>query len=111
MTRNSAITLPQHADDIGTLSKGKFADVLVVNGNPDEDVTLLQDSGNIGSIMKAGAFVAAWRPEEAVRTRHPFERTHTYAPAPYRKADQATKDDNYTTLISRDGEAFVHPPG
>lgn len=40
--------------DIGTLESGKCADVLLVNGNPAEDITVLQPRENIKVVMKEG---------------------------------------------------------
>jgi imidazolonepropionase-like amidohydrolase len=40
--------------DIGTLESGKCADVLLVNGNPVEDITVLQPRENIKVVMKEG---------------------------------------------------------
>lgn len=40
----------------GLLTPGYLADVLVVHGEPAQDVTLLQDTGNLLAIMQNGAF-------------------------------------------------------
>jgi imidazolonepropionase-like amidohydrolase len=45
------------ADQIGTLESGKLADVIVVNGNPLEDITLLQHPDRIAIVMQAGHLV------------------------------------------------------
>ena len=100
MTRNSAITLPQHADSIGTLTPGKYADLLIVEGNPDENVAILQDRANIRSIVKAGRPVSSWRPTSVPRTKHAFERTHVYTPKVYGFAERAGSSDSYAALIS-----------
>ena len=42
--------------DIGMLKPGWVADVLVVEGNPAEDVRILQDAGKLRVIMQAGRF-------------------------------------------------------
>lgn len=42
------------ADELGTLEPGKIADVLVVDGNPLDDVTILQDKERLSLIMKDG---------------------------------------------------------
>ncbi|MEU4237364.1 amidohydrolase family protein [Actinoplanes sp. NPDC026619] len=42
--------------DIGMLKPGWVADVLVVQGNPAEDVRILQDQDNLRVIMQAGKF-------------------------------------------------------
>jgi imidazolonepropionase-like amidohydrolase len=47
------------ADSVGTLEKGKLADLLVVRGNPLEDIRLLQDKANITVVMKGGRVVVS----------------------------------------------------
>ena len=100
MTRNSAVTLPQHAGSIGTLTPGKYADLLVVDGKPDENVAILQDRKNIRTIVKAGRPVTAWRPASEPRKRHPFENTHIYTPKVYTVEERAGSSDSYAMLIS-----------
>lgn len=97
MTRNSAITLPKNRDMIGTLTEGKYADVLVVEGNPDEDVRILQDKQRLGLIMQGGRIVKPWRPPEAERRRHAFERTHIYTPAVYLPEHRAEREATGST--------------
>jgi imidazolonepropionase-like amidohydrolase len=46
------------ARDIGTIEIGKYADLLIVDGNPQEDVTILQDKERIKSVLKGGKVVA-----------------------------------------------------
>ena len=44
-----------HMDsDVGTLESGKFADLLVVDGNPLEDISLLQHKARLLMIMQGG---------------------------------------------------------
>jgi imidazolonepropionase-like amidohydrolase len=43
-------------DRIGTLEAGKYADLLVVDGDPLEDISLLEDRQNITHVMKGGEF-------------------------------------------------------
>jgi imidazolonepropionase-like amidohydrolase len=43
-------------DRIGTLEPGKFADLVVVEGNPLHDIALLEDVRNICYVMKGGQF-------------------------------------------------------
>lgn len=38
----------------GTLEPGKYADLVVVNGDPLEDITMLQDESKIGMVLKGG---------------------------------------------------------
>lgn len=44
-------------DKIGTLEPGKFADAIVVEGNPLEDVKILQDESRIRLVVKDGKIV------------------------------------------------------
>ena len=41
---------------VGLLTPGYFADVLVVRGEPVQDVSVLQDTDNLIAIMQNGAF-------------------------------------------------------
>jgi len=41
---------------VGLLTPGYLADVLVVRGEPTEDVSVLQDAGNLLAIMQGGTF-------------------------------------------------------
>ena len=52
-TRNNATVLDL-ADTIGTLEPNKEADLLVVEGNPLEDITILKDKTKIVTIYKGG---------------------------------------------------------
>jgi len=45
------------SDQIGTIETGKLADLLVLNGDPVADITLLQERKNLQVIMKGGKFV------------------------------------------------------
>ena len=45
---------PYPEGEIGVLKKGSFADILVIQGNPVEDLELLYDVNNIQLIMKDG---------------------------------------------------------
>jgi imidazolonepropionase-like amidohydrolase len=42
-------------DKTGTLEKGKWADLIIVNGDPTTDIKILQDKARIRLVMKAGA--------------------------------------------------------
>jgi imidazolonepropionase-like amidohydrolase len=52
-TRNAADALGR-LDDLGTLEVGKIADLIVVEGNPLEDIKMLQDLGTIKVVVKEG---------------------------------------------------------
>ena len=55
-TKNGAELLGMK-DDLGTIEAGKLADLLVVNGDPSADITILQDRKNLHVVMKGGQFV------------------------------------------------------
>ena len=42
------------ASDVGTIEPGKYADVLVVDGDPLADITVLQDKARLALIMQGG---------------------------------------------------------
>jgi imidazolonepropionase-like amidohydrolase len=43
------------ADKLGTLEAGKWADIIVVDGNPLEDIERLRDKNNVMLVLKQGA--------------------------------------------------------
>jgi imidazolonepropionase-like amidohydrolase len=45
------------ADEIGTIREGKLADLLVIDGDPAADITLLQDLTRIKKVIKGGRVV------------------------------------------------------
>ena len=44
----------QRGDELGTIAEGRLADLLVVDGDPSEEISILRDQ--IVSIMKDGAW-------------------------------------------------------
>lgn len=54
-TRHGA-ELMRMQDRIGTLAAGKLADLVIVNGDPSKDISILQDRARL-SVMKGGQFV------------------------------------------------------
>ena len=52
-TRNAAEALGA-ADRLGTLEPGKVADLLIVDGEPDRDVRVLQDPARVLVVMREG---------------------------------------------------------
>ncbi len=42
------------ADDVGTVEAGKFADLLVIDGNPLDDIAILQDQAKMPLVMVGG---------------------------------------------------------
>ena len=57
-TRTNAGLL-ELSGDLGTLETGKLADLIMVKGNPLDDITLLQDAENIPLVMQGGR-LAKW---------------------------------------------------
>jgi len=55
-TRNGAEMLGMK-DELGTIEAGKLADLLVINGDPVKDITVLQNRANLDVVMKDGTFV------------------------------------------------------
>ncbi|HXQ76507.1 MAG TPA: amidohydrolase family protein [Acidimicrobiales bacterium] len=55
-TANGA-ALMGRADDLGTVTAGKVADLLVVDGDPITDISVLADRTRILAVMKDGRFV------------------------------------------------------
>jgi imidazolonepropionase-like amidohydrolase len=68
-TRTAAEVLDM-ADTIGTLERGRFADLLVVKGNPLEDIRLLQDHAAIRSVIKEGRIVVDRRIAKEMEASH-----------------------------------------
>ena len=44
------------SSQIGTIEQGKLADLIVVEGDPVRDITLLQKKQNVVIVMKDGRF-------------------------------------------------------
>jgi imidazolonepropionase-like amidohydrolase len=93
MTRDAASAIPRFGHEVGTLTAGKYADVLLVRGEPDRNVHLLADHANISAVFKSGEEVLR---DSEVRRRQaqPFERTRLFV-------DQKL----YRTQIRHDGES------
>ncbi len=58
-TRDAA-HLMKMEKDLGTLEPGKLADLVVVDGNPLEDIRVLQDMSNIAIVIKDGNIEARY---------------------------------------------------
>lgn len=84
MTRNAATACPRYKDSVGMLVKGHFADVLLIDGEPDHDVRVLQDPGKIRAIIKGGKTVHRWRPVDVPRRRMVGESARRYVDDVYR---------------------------
>ena len=49
--------LMDRGDELGTIEEGKLADLLVIDGDPLADITVLQDRTNLLAIVKGGQMV------------------------------------------------------
>lgn len=45
------------ADELGSVTAGKLADLVIVDGDPSKDLRVLADRGNIKAVIKDGEFV------------------------------------------------------
>lgn len=88
MTRNAAAACPRHAGSVGTLTEGRFADLLLINGEPDRDVRVLQDPSRLNAIIKGGQVVHPWRPVDLPRRRMAGESARRYVDDVYRPGPQ-----------------------
>ena len=79
-TANGAIALRMEGE-IGTLEVGRKADVLVVDGDPLADVTILQDPAKISNVVSRGAEVDRTSPIPERRIR-PGEQVRFLAACP-----------------------------
>jgi imidazolonepropionase-like amidohydrolase len=70
-TREAAFAVDP--DGIGALEKGRWADVLVVNGDPIADIRILQDKTKIRAVFKGGEPVDL--EEQAPAIRWPWEKS------------------------------------
>lgn len=96
MTRNATRAVPRHGADVGTLEVGKYADALIVDGEPDTDVRILSDRRRL-HVIKGGRDVQPWRPEgEALRMT--FERARRYTEGRYTRDIAAEADDKPADL-------------
>ena len=55
-TRNGAIAAGL-SDKIGVIGKGKYADLIVIKGNPINNIDVLLDTKNIVMVIKEGKIV------------------------------------------------------
>jgi imidazolonepropionase-like amidohydrolase len=85
MTRDAAIAAPRDTEMIGTLTVGKHADFLVVDGSPDEDVRILSDKRRIRAVVKGGDEIAPWRPPDQPTSKMAFEKARPYTAGLYER--------------------------
>ncbi len=92
MTRNAALACPRYDNSIGTLAEGRFADLLLIDGEPDRDVRVLQDPARIRTIIKGGQLVKPWRPVDIPRRRMAGESSIRYVDNLYEPPGLARPD-------------------
>jgi imidazolonepropionase-like amidohydrolase len=68
-TRNAADAIGM-GREIGTLEKGKTADVIAVRGNPLDDIRVFRERGNIELVMRGGEILVSNRHEVHKRAVH-----------------------------------------
>lgn len=68
-TRNAAEALGME-EDIGTIEAGKFADILAIDGDPLDDIRVLQDRKKIHMVMKEGDIFVDRRPGHGKEVIH-----------------------------------------
>jgi len=61
-TRNGAEVLGR-GEDLGTVTVGKLADLLVVDGDPVADVNILRDAASLLAIVQGGRLVTDRLPD------------------------------------------------
>ena len=64
-------------DKVGTLQKNRLADLLIVKGDPSQDVTVVGDRNNLHTVMIGGKLVDLTR-EDPQRLPIPEWRTHDF---------------------------------
>ena len=99
--------------EIGTLEPGKFADVIVVDGNPLDDISMLEDRDTITHVMKGGQFFR--RPGEAPFMRIPpgtrVVRFAGEAPHHVQEVQTATTRIRYSFAAGRMAAERLHVRG
>jgi imidazolonepropionase-like amidohydrolase len=78
-TGAAAAMLPRWAHEIGTLQAGKLADLIVVDGDPSQDITLLQRPAAFDMVMKGGSPVERDKPIPDRRV-WAYEKHRTFLP-------------------------------
>lgn len=76
-TKNNSIAVRME-HELGEVAEGRRADVLVVDGDPSTDVTILQDRANLHAVVSRGNLVDLSTPWPE-RTRIPGEKVASWA--------------------------------
>ena len=75
-TSKAAVTLPRWEHEIGSLEPGKLADVIVVDGDPSKDISVLGRRKLLKTVMQAGSLVDLTPLPDRPQQR--FEKQHVY---------------------------------
>ena len=89
-TGAAAVTVPKYADRIGTLEPGKFADILVIDGDPLIDIRLLQSKSKLVMVMKGGVPVDITTPIPE-RREYSWERNKVYLQGRFRYDESVSR--------------------
>jgi imidazolonepropionase-like amidohydrolase len=82
----AARALPRWESEIGSIEAGKLADMLVVDGDPSRDISVLHHKDRLTMIMQGGKVIELGAPlPERVQQR--FERHHMYFNGMHRFAE------------------------
>ncbi len=76
-TSAAGITVPRWSHEIGQLTPGYLADLLVVEGDPTRDIRVLQQPSRRRMVMQGGRTIDLGGQRERT-TVHPFEKHHLY---------------------------------
>jgi imidazolonepropionase-like amidohydrolase len=76
-TSAASVTVPQWAHEVGQLTPGYLADVLVVEGDPTRDIRVLQHPSRRRMVMQGGRRIDPDGQRERTMV-HPFEKHHMY---------------------------------
>lgn len=100
----------QMENDVGTVEIGKFADLLVLDGDPLEDITIFQDRRRIQLVMKGGAVMCNRLNLPQLLAEHQSLQDHLAAVAPSGSAASGAaaaaaadpdRDDRFAKLLAR----------
>ncbi len=82
-TSIAARMLPRYEEKIGSLAAGKYADLLLIDGDPLQDISVVNKPSARKAVMKGGALIDIETPI-APRKVWAFEKGLTYLPGWYR---------------------------
>jgi cytosine/adenosine deaminase-related metal-dependent hydrolase len=74
------------ADDLGSITVGKLGDLMVLNGNPLDNI---RNTTNIQYVMKGGTLYDAMSLDEIWPTARPYGNNYWYVPEMYKRDTKA----------------------